>query len=74
MSQATVKQLIGRLMSDASFCSAVGIDPMSTLAGYDLTDAEGAAFVRVDLSSFDGEASGLDKRTNKMGGGGGYGH
>ncbi len=65
MSQATVTQLISRLMSDAGFRSAVATTPTSALAGYDLTDAERAAFTRVDMSSFDGVASGLDERTNK---------
>jgi len=65
MSQATLQQLISKLMSDAGFRSAVGTDPASALAGYDLTDAEREAFMRVDMSSFDSTASGLDGRTNK---------
>lgn len=65
MSQATVQQLISRLTSDAGFRSAVATNPTSALAGYDLTDAEREAFLRVDMSSFDSAASGLDERTNK---------
>lgn len=66
MSQATVKQLIGRLMSDAAFRGALAADPASALAGFDLTNAEREAFVRADLSPFDSAASGLDARTNKV--------
>ncbi len=58
MSQATVTQLIVRLMNDAGFRSAVGSAPMSALTGYGLTDAEREAFTRVDMSSLDGAASG----------------
>ncbi len=65
MSQATVQQLISKLVSDAGFRSAVGSNPASALAGYDLSDAEREAFTRMDLSSFDGAASGLDERTSK---------
>jgi hypothetical protein len=58
MSQATGMQLISRLMSDASFRNTVGNDPLSALAGYNLSDAERGAFMRANMPSFDDPANG----------------
>lgn len=65
MSKSTVEQLVGKLLIDAAFRSAVITDPASTLAGYDLTDEERAAFTRIDTSSFDAAARYLDPRLSK---------
>lgn len=66
MSKSTVEQLVGKLLIDAAFRSAVVAEPASALAGYDLTDEERDAFTRIDASSFDAAASHLDKRLTKI--------
>ncbi len=65
MSKKSVMHLVSELMGNAQIRSALAQDPMSVLIGYDLTETERNAFIRLDLSSFDWAASGLDERTNK---------
>ncbi len=65
MSKKTVMHLVSELMGNAQLRSALVQDPLSVLAGYELTETERSAFMRLDLSSFDWGTSGLDERTNK---------
>ncbi len=65
MSKTGVEQVIGRLLTDAAFRSAVVADPSTALAGFDLTDEERGAFTRLDPAMLDGAASDLDQRFSR---------
>ncbi len=66
MSQASVEQVIGKLLIDADFRAAVTANPAEALAGFDLTEEEREALGQIDASSFETAAAELDPRISKM--------
>jgi hypothetical protein len=65
MSRATVEQLIGKLVIDEHFREAVAAEGLAALDGYDLTDEERAAFMRMNLADVGAGAQELDVRISK---------
>ncbi len=66
MSQASVEQVIGKLLLDVDFRKAVAANAAEALAAFDLTAEERDALSKVDASSFDAAAGELDLRISKM--------
>jgi hypothetical protein len=62
MTRGMVAQLIERLRTDAAFRSQLESDPAYTLARYDLTTAERAALIAVDLGQRHPLAGGIRLR------------
>jgi hypothetical protein len=65
MSQIVVEQILGRLLLDREFRKQVADNREQTLAGYELTDAERAGFMNMDLNDFHKTVTGLDERVSK---------
>ncbi len=66
MSQASVEQVMGKLLIDAEFRKAVAANPTEALAGFDLTAEEREGLANADASSFEALAGELDQRTSKV--------
>lgn len=65
MSRDAVEQVIGRLVSSAEFRKAMGADPASALAPFDLTAEERKVLVGAESADWEKAASGLDERLSK---------
>ena len=65
MSRMVVEQLIGKLVVDEHFREAVAAQGMQALSGYDLTDDERAAFMKMNLADVGAGAQELDTRISK---------
>ena len=65
MSRAVVEQLIGKLVIDAHFREQLANEGAAALSGYDLTDEERAAFMRMNMNEVSNVAQELDVRISK---------
>ena len=65
MSQSVVEQIMGKLLLDRAFRTAVAADVDAALSGFELTEAERLGFKNLDLDDFHDTVSGLDERVSK---------
>ncbi len=66
MSRTVVEQVIGRLLMDAEFRKAFGLNAAQALAGFDLTAEERDAFSHLDPECFETVANDLEPRISKL--------
>lgn len=66
MSRDALEAVIGRAVIDEEFRLALFADPVSALAGYELSEAELAALRTLDAENLDAFAGGPGSRVVKM--------
>ncbi len=64
MAESVVRDLIARMASDPEFARNVASNPASSLAGYDLTDAERQSLAKLGADS-SAQAQALGERLSK---------
>ena len=65
MSAESVRQLLGRAVSEPEFRGLLFANPAQALAGYDLSQAEAAALSSLTAESFDAAVAGLETRESR---------
>jgi hypothetical protein len=67
MSKESVKQIIGRALTESDYRELLFGDPEKALEGYDLTEEEAAALNGLEQGRFDAMAGELEERVSKSG-------
>jgi hypothetical protein len=67
MSAESVKQIIGRAVTEPEYRELLFTDPTQALAGYDLTEPETDTLKRVTREEFDAVAGELGERISRAG-------
>jgi len=67
MSTESLKEVIGRALTEPEYRGVLFSDPDKALEGYDLTDEEAAALKGLEPAKFDAAAGELEERISKSG-------